>query len=107
MTERQELVARFDALARARVPEILDWAERYRGGRADAAAGVHVLLDTALAWLARRVQGAVREPGRDLRRELEAGRVLSEGRKHLDQRNANPQMVAERVLLALREAVAG
>jgi hypothetical protein len=49
----------------------------------------------------------VREPGRDVRRALEAGRALAEGRQHLDQRNANPQMVAERVLLALREAGAG
>jgi len=105
--DRRELVARLDGLARAGVPEILDWAELYRGARADAVQGVHTLLDTGLAWLGRRVKGAVREPGRDVRRELEAGRVLSEGRKHLDQRNANPQMVAERVLLALREAVAG
>ncbi len=105
--ERRELVARLDGLARAGVPEILDWAELYRGARADAVGGVHLLLDTALAWLGRRVSEGAREPGRDLRRELEAGRVLSEGRKHLDQRNANPQMVAERVLLALRETVAG
>ena len=107
LPERRELVDRLDGLARAGVPEILDWAERYRGARADAVAGVHELLDTSLAWIARRVADGVREPGRDLRRELEAGRALAEGRKHLDQRNANPQMVAERVLLALREAVSG
>jgi DNA polymerase III delta prime subunit len=104
--ERRDLVSRLDGLARADVPEILDWAELYRGARADSVQGVHALLDTALAWLARRVETAVQEPGRDVRRELEASRVLSLGRKHLDQRNANPQMVAERVLLALREAVA-
>jgi DNA polymerase III delta prime subunit len=105
--ERRELLSRLDGLARAGVPEILDWAELYRGARADAVPGVHALLDTALAWLGRRVEAALDEPGRDLRRELEAGRTLSEGRKHLDQRNANPQMVAERVLLALREAICG
>jgi DNA polymerase-3 subunit delta' len=107
LPERRELVARLDGLAGAGIPEILDWAERYRGARADAVPDVHALLETATAWLGRRVGGAVREPGRDLRRELDAGRVLSEGRKHLDQRNANPQMVAERVLLALREAIVG
>jgi hypothetical protein len=67
---------------------------------------VHALLDTAFAWLARRTASAVRERGRDVRRELDAGRAICEGRRHLDQRNANPQMVAERVLLALRDAVA-
>jgi DNA polymerase-3 subunit delta' len=104
---RRELAARLDALAAAGLPELLDWAEEFRGARADAVLELHRLLDTGLAWLGRRVAGGVREPGRDLRRELEAGRAISEGRKHLDQRNANPQMVAERVLLALREAAAG
>jgi DNA polymerase-3 subunit delta' len=105
--ERRELAARLDGLAAAGIPEILDWAEEYRGARAEAAEALHRLLDTGLAWLRRRVGDAVREPGRDPRPALEAGRALSEGRKHLDQRNANPQMVAERVLLALREAAAG
>jgi DNA polymerase III delta prime subunit len=105
--ERRELAARLDRLAAAGIPELLDWAEEFRGARADAVLELHRLLDTGLAWLARRVAGAVRDPGRDLRRELAAGRALCEGRRHLDQRNANPQMVAERVLLALREAAAG
>ena len=104
--ERRELVGRLDALAATGVPELLDWAENYRGARAEAVLGVHLLLDTGLAWLVRRVGEAVREPGRDVRRELDAGRTLLEGRRHLDQRNANPQMVAERALFALREALA-
>jgi DNA polymerase III delta prime subunit len=104
--ERREVATRLDSLAAAGVPQILDWAEEFRGARADAVDAVHRLLDTALAWLARRVGHAVRERGRDVRRELDAGRVILEGRRHLDQRNANPQMVAERVLFALREAAA-
>jgi len=105
--ERAELAGRLDALATRGLPELLDWAEGYRGARADAVEEVHRLLDGALAWLVRRVREAAREgDGRDLRRELDAGRVLLEGRRHLDQRNANPQMVAERALLALREAAA-
>ena len=104
--QRRDLVARLDGLAQASLPELLDWAEHYRGARADAAGEVHLLLDTAFAWLVRRTARAVREGGRDVRRELDAGRAISEGRRHLDQRNANPQMVAERVLFALRDAVA-
>jgi len=104
---RRAIAARLDGLAAAGVPQVLDWAEEFRGARADAVADVHRLLDTGLAWLGRRVADGARDPGRDLRRALEAGRAISEGRKHLDQRNANPQMVAERVLLALREAAAG
>ena len=102
--ERRELVARLDGLGAAGVPEILDWAEEYRGARAAAAEGVRELLETAGEWLRRSVKQHVREPGRDLGSELEAGGVLSACRKSLDQRNANPQMVAERALLALREA---
>jgi DNA polymerase III delta prime subunit len=105
--ERREIAARLDALAAASLPQVLDWAEEFRGARADAAGEVRRLLDTGLVWLARRVARAAREPGRDVRRELEAGRALLDGRRHLDQRNANPQMVAERVLFALREAAAG
>ncbi len=61
------------------------------------------LLETGAAWLRNRVQRSVREPGRDVQRELDADAALSACRKVLDQRNANPQMVAERALLALHE----
>ena len=104
--EGRELAERFDAIGSAALPEILDWAEAYRGARAPAAAGVARLLETGVAWLRRRVHGAAGDPGRDLRPELEACRILSLCRKSLAQRNANPQMVAERALLALREACA-
>jgi hypothetical protein len=48
---------------------------------------------------------AVRDPECSVRRELDAFRELSSCRRSVAQRNANPQMVAERALLALRGAV--
>jgi DNA polymerase III delta prime subunit len=101
--ELRELVARLEGLAASGLPEILDWAEEYRGPRAAAAEGVRELLETGAEWLRRSLKRRATEPGRDLRSELEASGVLSACRKSLDQRNANPQMVAERALLALRE----
>jgi len=101
--ERGELVAQLEGLATATLPDLLDWAESYRGARAPAAEGVHCLLETSAAWLRNRVERALHEPGRDVQRELDANAVLSDCRKVLDQRNANPQMVAERALLALHE----
>ena len=58
------------------------------------------------AWLQDRVQRRVDAAQGDLRLQLDAHRELAECRKSLDQRNANPQMVAERALLALRRASA-
>jgi DNA polymerase III delta prime subunit len=104
--ELRDLVVRLGAIGSAALPELLDWAEEYRGTRAAAAAEVHKLLETASAWVRERVAAAVRGPERDVRRELGAFRVLAACRKSLDQRNANPRMVAERALLALREAFA-
>ena len=67
-----------------------------------------LLLGTAAAWLrarrARRAAGGA--PARELERRVLAFRELQACRKALVQRNANPQMVAERALLALREALA-
>jgi DNA polymerase-3 subunit delta' len=103
---RAELLARFDALARASLPELLDWAEEYRGARAVAAARVEELLDAASWWLRRlAAQRAVEQA--PLRGSLEAFRTLSGCRKALAQRNANPQMVAERALLALSAGLSG
>jgi DNA polymerase-3 subunit delta' len=101
--ERAELVRRLDGLAAAGVPELLDWAEEFRGARGPAAEAVQGLLETGSAWLRRRVREGVAGAAPDLRRELEADRALRDCRRALDQRNANPQMVAERALLALRE----
>jgi len=101
--ERSELVAKLEGLGTATLPDLLDWAEDYRGARAAAAGDVHRMLETSAAWLRDRVRRILREPGHDVQRELDANAVLSACRKVLDQRNANPQMVAERALLALRE----
>jgi len=103
--ERSELVDRIGRLGSTPTPDLLDWAAEYRGARADAAVEVHRLLETGAAWLHRRVIERIREPGCDVRRELDANHELSDCRKVLDQRNANPQMVAERALLALQGAI--
>ena len=103
--ENAELVGRLDAVGSASLPDLLDWAEAYRGARAPAAARVEELLETSTAWLQRRVTQAVCDAGRDTGPELELFHTLTDCRKTLVQRNANPQMVVERALLALRDGV--
>ena len=100
------LVSRFDGLARLGIPEILDWAEEYRGARAEVSAGVEELLETATAWLHHNVtcRAAAGETG--FGPALDAFASVRAARRGFVQRNANPQMVAERTLLALREAAA-
>jgi len=99
------LAARLARLPRQSLPELLDWAEEFRGARAVAAGGVLELLGVASAWLHARVCGEA--SGADgAAPRLEAWRTLQACRKALVQRNANPQLVAERALLALREALA-
>ena len=102
----REVVERLDTLARASIPDLLDWAEAYRGSRAVAAESVQLLLLTGSQWLREGVSQAVAEGDGNLRPRLEAFRKLSACRKELSQRNANPQMVAERAFIALRRAVA-
>ena len=89
---------------RATVPDLLDWAEEFRGERAKAAEAVQVLLATGSEWLRERATRAARDGHQDLRGELDAFAALQQCRKDLAQRNANPQMVAERALYALRAA---
>jgi len=101
--ERSELVERLQAMDRTAVPDLLAWAEEYKGPRAAAAEGVHALLETGSAWLRERVRLRA-AAGNAVTGELTADHELSACRRTLDQRNANPQMVAERALLALREA---
>lgn len=98
------VAARLDGLAALGNPALLDWAEEYRGARAEAAEGVATLLATGAAWLRARVRGALAAGSRDVERDLDAFQALGGCRRALVQRNANPQMVAERALLALREA---
>lgn len=87
------------------IPALLDWAEEFRGARAEAAAGVASLLETAGLCLRERVAERVGAGQRRVARELDAFRELQACRKALAQRNANPQMVAERALLALHGAL--
>jgi DNA polymerase III delta prime subunit len=96
------IVEQLEGLGDATLPDLLDWAERFRGARAVAAAGVQELLSTAGAWLRDRVIDRANSGGRALDPELAAFSTLQACRKSLVQRNANPQMVAERALLALR-----
>ncbi|MCZ6784892.1 MAG: hypothetical protein O7G30_16460 [Proteobacteria bacterium] len=104
--ERRELAARFDQIGDAGLPDLLDWAEEFRGDRVSAAARAHSLLETGSQWLRERVRELVRRGDRDPHPELDAFSALAACRKDLDQRNANPQMVAERALLALHRAAA-
>ena len=96
------LAERLEGVAGLDVPALLDWAEEYRGARAEAAAAVAELLRAGSLWLRDRTERRARSGARALGGELEAFRQLQSCRKSLAQRNANPQMVAERALLALR-----
>jgi DNA polymerase-3 subunit delta' len=96
---------RIAAVGALSVPELLDWAEEFRGARAEAAGAVAALLETAGLWLRERVGERVGAGDVRVRRELDAFDELQACRKALAQRNANPQMVAERALLALSGAL--
>jgi hypothetical protein len=100
-----EIVEVLDGLSTRPVGEVLDLAEQYRGARAAAAEKVTVLVDVAAAWLNEGVKGKVARGESPAVRELDAYRSLQQLRRDLIQRNANPQMVAERLLLGLRDAV--
>jgi hypothetical protein len=93
---------RFDGIAAMTVADLLDWAAEYRGARAVVVGGVEGFLETASLWVRDGVITAVRETESDVTVDLDAFRTLSDCRKTLSQRNANPQMVVERALLALR-----
>jgi hypothetical protein len=99
---RRQLFERFDGLGRASLPSLLDWAEEYRGVRADVQEAVERLLEAGSDWVRARVAAKLRQPGAETSAELRAHGVLTSCRQSLVQRNANPQMVVERALLALR-----
>jgi hypothetical protein len=101
-----QIVTTLDALGHAPVGELLDFAEQYRGPRAPAAESVGELLDVASQWLAEEVKAQVERGEMPPTRRLDAHRSLQQLRRDLIQRNANPQMVAERLLLGLRDTVA-
>jgi DNA polymerase-3 subunit delta' len=100
------IVSQLDGLRGRSVSEILDAAEAYRGGRAEAAEAVTALIDVASEWLRERVTARVDESARASVRELDAYKGLQKLRRDLARRNANPQMVAERLLFGLRDAIA-
>jgi len=101
--EREAIRERLDALPTAAIPELLDWAAEYRGARSAVVSDVEAFLETASLWVRDRVTTAVRAAAPDVTRDLDVFRTLGDCRKTLSQRNANPQMVVERALLALRE----
>jgi hypothetical protein len=103
--DRINLVGRFDRIHGNGLADLLEWAEEYRGNRARAAEQVEVLLEIGSEWLGERIRHAVEAGRRDLRRPLEAHKTLFHCRKDLVQRNANPQMVAERALMVVRGAL--
>jgi DNA polymerase III delta prime subunit len=100
--EREAMRERFDGIAETTIPDLLDWAAEYRGARATVVGGVEIFLETASLWMRDHVATAVCETEADVTRDLDAFRTLNDCRKTLSQRNANPQMVVERALLALR-----
>ena len=102
--ELRAVVERLDRIGELSVPELLDWAEQYRGERSRAAESVQELLATASEWLRLRTCDGARAGRHDLGAGLDAFRSLNACRKDLAQRNANPQMVAERALFALHGA---
>jgi len=102
--EREAMRKRFDGIAATTTPDLLDWAAEYRGARAAVVGGVEEFLETASLWLRDGVVTAARETNVDVASDLDAFRTLSDCRRTLSQRNANPQMVVERALLALRES---
>ena len=92
-------------LGRSSVPALLDWAEEFRGARGDTAPAVAALLETAGMFLRERVAERCGAGDRHVGAELDVFRELQACRKTLVQRNANPQMIAERALLALQGAL--
>jgi DNA polymerase III delta prime subunit len=102
-----EIVATLDGLRSRSVGEILDFAEQYRGTRAVAAETVTELIDVSAEWLSDDVKARVALGEKPTTRELDAHRSLQQLRRDLVQRNANPQMIAERLLLGLRDVMAG
>ncbi len=111
--EVRELAQRFDSLAQQGLAELLDWAEEYRGARAIAAPRVQTLIAIGSEWLRDDIAASVAAPAEAstqvpqplLQTRLEAFHALAACRRDLAQRNANPQMVAERTLMAMRRAV--
>lgn len=102
-----QIVETLDALAARSIGEILNFAEQYRGARAVAAESVTELIDVSAQWLSEEVKASVARGETPALRQLDAHHSLQQLRRDLIGRNANPQMIAERLLLGLRDVVAG
>jgi len=98
------IVSLLDGLRGRSIGEVLDFAENYRGARAVAAESVTELIDVSAEWLRQDVKARVERGETPAVRTLDAYRSVQQLRRDLIQRNANPQMVAERLLLGLRDA---
>ncbi len=101
-----QIVETLDRLGQKSIGALLDFAEQYRGGRAVAADAVTELIDVSAQWLSDGVKASVERGEAPGTRRLDAHRSLQQLRRDLLSRNANPQMVAERLLLGLRDVVA-
>jgi hypothetical protein len=105
--EVAEYVQRLDGIAALGPAGLLQWAEEFRGGRAVAAEKLDAFLAVGSEWLRERVQTRVSNvPTPSVDRELDAFRTLGEARRDMAVRNANPQLVAERSLIAIRQVFA-
>jgi hypothetical protein len=103
--ETAALVGRFDAIGKSSLGELIGWAEEFRGPRARSAEKVDALLALGSEWLRDRVHTLAQDGERDLGSALDAWKTLGRCRRDLAQRNANPQMIAEKGLIAVRLAV--
>jgi hypothetical protein len=101
-----QIVETLDQLGQKSIGALLDFAEQYRGGRAVAAEAVTELIDISARWLSDGVKASVARGETPGTRKLDAHHSLQQLRRDLISRNANPQMVAERLLLGLRDVVA-
>jgi DNA polymerase-3 subunit delta' len=98
-----QIVEKLDHLGSQSVGDLLDFAEQYRGGRAVAAEAVTELIDVSAQWLHEEVKECVARGEDPATQALDAHHSLQQLRRDLISRNANPQMVAERLLLGLRD----
>lgn len=104
--EVSQILQILDGIRSRSIGQLLDFAEQYRGARAQAAESVTALIDVSAEWLCEEVKARVAQGETPTVRTLDAHRSLQQLRRDLVQRNANPQMVAERLLLGLRDVVA-
>ncbi len=102
--EHAPIVERLDGIHRLDMPALLDWAEEFRGPRASAAEKVTELLDVSSEWVRDRVGRIAAEGDAPMLPLIDAYKTLLRCRREVALRNANPQMIAERGLIAVREA---